>query len=143
MKHAEATGEHILLLRSDCIYLRKRKYADDYNTVLAESERYLVKRQNEEAQLLFKQESRHSVCVGDHYGDVTCAAISPDEKWCVTGGAGLIIYRLAEPFESYTYDKDTLQWVEFGRGPDQVNYIERIQSISNLDVQVRNEDCGT
>ncbi len=45
--------------------------------------------------------------------------IDKNEKYCVTVGCGIIVYRLSEPFEEYMYDKDAMQWMS-------VEYAEEI-----------------
>ena len=132
-----------IAVRSDVIYPRKSKYAENMNIILAKSEDYSVKRQCEEAQLIFNFQERRSICVGDHYGDVQCASISPNQRWCVTCGAGIIIYHLIEPFQSYEYDQQTTQWYEYGRDPNETDYIERILSINDEEVAVVNFDGET
>jgi hypothetical protein len=56
--------------------------------------------------------------VGDHYGDVTGAAVDDAERWCVTVGCGVIVYKLAEPWLEYNYDLETDQWWEMYREPE-------------------------
>lgn len=47
------------------------------------------------------QATEKVVIIGDIYGDVDIALISPDEKYCVMAGCGIIVYYLKEPFENY------------------------------------------
>lgn len=136
----EEVEPKVISIHSDQIYLRMHKIPDDYNTIIVESEHYIIRRQYEEANLLFKTVSRNSICIGDHYGDVSCAAINPNEEWCITCGAGIIFYHLIEPFETYTYGHVTSQWREYGRDPDDVDYIKCISEITNEGVTVLNED---
>lgn len=66
----------------------------DSKRVLAETANYVLRHEYEYCTLLHKP-SGQEVYVGDHYGDPGCGLISPDETWCVTGGAGVILYHLS------------------------------------------------
>jgi len=71
-----------------------------------------------EVALLERRGSDDSLCVDDHYGNVTCGVIAPDQSWCATGGCGVIVYYLRPPWEPYDYDRQTNQWFELERDPD-------------------------
>lgn len=73
--------------------------------------------------------------VGDFYGSVECGYIDWNEKWCITGGNGLIIYNLLEPFESYQYNQTTPQWKELWRN-DKDWYVETIYQIDDETVRL-------
>jgi hypothetical protein len=82
------------------------------------------------------------VVIGDFYGDPTCAMISSDENWCAIGGAGLIIYHLKNPFEPYQYDRQTSQWIEFGRNSDNIWRIESLNEISETQLIFATDPYG-
>jgi hypothetical protein len=83
---------------------------------LAESENYRVTSEYEYVTLNFKNDALNkSICIGDFYGDPTCAIISRDEKYVAMAGCGIIIYKLIEPFENFEYDKTTSQYSELFR----------------------------
>lgn len=83
---------------------------------LAESEHFKVTAEYETVYLQFKMHpGRRRIIIGDFYGDPQCAIISCDEKYVAIAGAGLIIYRLQEPFDSYQYETSSRQYAEFFR----------------------------
>ena len=82
--------------------------------LLAQSKNYKLYCAYEEAQLEGPAIDGHIV-VGDFYGDVECACIDQQERWCITGGNGVVIYQLKAPFEDYCYDCKTDQWKELRR----------------------------
>ena len=85
--------------------------------LLAQSKNYKLFCAYEEAQLEGAHIDGH-IIVGDFYGNVECACIDQNEKWCVTGGNGLIIYQLKAPFIEYRYNYKTEQWKELWRSDD-------------------------
>lgn len=96
---------------------------------LTESKSYKVSHEYEV--VILERVQGADVVIGDFIGDPTCAVISPSEKWCAIGGAGLIIYFLKEPFEPYKYDHSTKQWIEFGRESDDTWWIESLTATSD------------
>ena len=85
--------------------------------LLTQSEHFKLYAIYEEAQLEGPSIDGHIV-VGDFYGNVACACIDQRERWCITAGSGLIIYRLTTPFEGYRYNYETAQWKELWRSDD-------------------------
>ena len=81
-----------------------------------------------------------NVCIGDFYGDPSCACIDTNRKWCVVGGKGLIVYYLKEPFESYQYDTETSQWKELFRDPEATIWVEEITQLDEETVKFITED---
>jgi hypothetical protein len=79
-----------------------------------------------------------AVNVGDFYGHVVAAAFDPKERWCVMVGAGLIAYRLSEPFNAYGYPStgrrrhrgelpdEVNQWWEWDRYPPEVKWLSSV-----------------
>lgn len=105
------------------LYFRRDKMSfDEYNSTIAESDHYAVVREYEDCYLMFKDMSRRSVSIGDFYGDAEFALIDRNERFVVMGGYGIIIYFLHEPWDIYTYDKKTPQWIELGRGETEMYY---------------------
>ena len=94
--------------------------------LLAESSNYYISGECESAYLYRKKDDSRVCLVGDHYGDPAGAVISPDEKFCVTFGCGVIVYLLREPYADYAYDVSSPSWYEFGRGPEDVSWIESV-----------------
>ena len=99
--------------------------------ILAESEHYYIKGEYEDASLFRKSDSKRIASVGDFYGDPMDAYIDPEERFCITIGCGIIKYNLVEPFEGYMYDRDTDQWVEVGREPDNIEWCDVIEEVTD------------
>ena len=79
--------------------------------------------------------------IGDFYGDPQIALISEDEKYCVIGGAGIIIYYLTEPFENYKYSTQSEQWKEWGRETaNGTVWVDNITAINEKVIEVETED---
>ncbi len=107
---------------------------------LAKSKSYKV---SHEYEVVFLERVHGSdVIIGDFIGDPTCAVISPSEQWCAIGGAGLVIYFLKKPFEPYTYDCSTNQWIEFGREADNTLWIENLTAISDDQLELITDQYG-
>jgi len=102
--------------------------------LLTQSKNYKLYCWYEEAYLKGKSVPQPTV-VGDFYGSVECACIDRNEKWCITGGNGIIIYYLTSPFESYQYNHTTPQWKELWRD-DKDWYPETIFQIDDDNVRL-------
>ena len=107
--------------------------------ILAESEHFYIRGDNEDASLYQKSDSKRICSVGDFYGDPAAAYISHDERFCIIVGCGLIKYNLQEPFEEYMYDTETPQWVEYGRGPENIEWCDCIEEVTDKYVLVSAE----
>jgi hypothetical protein len=92
---------------------------------LASSAHYRVLRDYEIVFLETPHRSR--VVIGDFYGDTCTALIDTNERWCLKAGCGLILYFLREPFQPYTYDTHTTQWIEWYRHPKDTWYVETLE----------------
>ncbi len=103
--------------------------------ILARSEHYFIQKEYEEAVLYLKEGSKRIACVGDHYGDPADAYIDPQERFCIVVGCGIIRYNLKEPFEDYSYDKKTTQWMETGRTGD-ILWCDHIEDVTESYVAV-------
>jgi len=97
--------------------------------IMAESQNYILKGEYEEAVLYRKSDNARIAVVGDFYGDPNAGIIDGDERYCLTVGCGVIVYRLQAPFENYMYDTDTTQWYEFGRDPKSIDWIDEVRQI--------------
>ncbi len=97
---------------------------------LAQSSRFRV--WNEYEATYLRHPTGSDTVIGDFYGDPKCALIDQNEQWCVVGGAGLIVYRLQPPFDTYHYFTDSPQWSELGRSQH--------DAVSVLGIQQRDED---
>ena len=107
---------------------------------LAESKNYYIKGYYEDANLHRKFDDKLICCVGSFYGETEDAVIDKNEKFCVTVGCGVIVYRLKEPFRGYSYDKITDQWYEFGRGPENIYWAMKVRQISDDEVEIIDEE---
>ena len=108
-----------ITITADILYLcEKKDKFDSHDVVLAESEHYVVLRQYEECYLVFKDRSRKSISIGDFYGDPEFALFDKNEKFVVMGGCGIIVYFLEKPWQFYSYNTESSQWVEISRDGD-------------------------
>lgn len=86
---------------------------------LAESENYRVSSEYETVFLTRKsaplRASSRDIYIGDFYGDPCAAVIDAAERFVISVGCGLIVYRLAEPFTPYSYGAPNAQWIELFR----------------------------
>ncbi len=125
------------------LYFRREKWPfDNYNSTIAESENYAVVRECEDCYLMFKNMSRRSVSIGDFYGDAQFALIDKNERFVVMGGCGIIIYFLHDPWDLYSYNKKTDQWLELGRGESDM-YYDAVKQISDTVIEITDADGGT
>ena len=103
---------------------------------LAESENFKVVSEHENVDLYFKNNTRKTICIGDFYGDPSCAIISRDEKYAVSAGCGLIIYLLKNPYEEFQYNNHCVQYTEVFRDPKNIWWIDALyQSEQDLDLK--------
>ena len=85
--------------------------------LLAHSKNYKLFGAYEEAQLEGEGITGHIV-VGDFYGSADCGCIDYAERWCVSGGNGIVIYQISPPFEEYQFGHNTPQWKELWRSDE-------------------------
>jgi len=111
--------------------------------IIAESKNYVIKGTYETATLVRKSDGSEITSVGDFYGNPADGIIDLNERYCVTVGCGVIVYKLREPFEDYMYNTITDQWYEFGRGPENIEWIEEVKQISDDEVELTDEDGNT
>jgi hypothetical protein len=108
--------------------------------VLAESNSYQILNEYESVLLRVKETSQ-LINIGDFYGDPQVALISDDEKYCVMGGAGVIVYYLTEPFEIYRYNAQSKQWKEWGREDESSTmWVNNITALDNNRIEIEIED---
>ncbi|MBQ6304276.1 MAG: hypothetical protein IJK83_09635 [Clostridiales bacterium] len=115
------------------------KALDIKERLLAESKNYYLTGSSEEVNLYRKSDDKHLACVGDFYGDPNDALIDQDERFCISVGCGYILYRLNEPFQSYQYDVESCQWTEEGRGPDNIDWYDKVEQISSNELVLTDE----
>lgn len=110
---------------------------------LAKSKNYRLLGDYEHAMLRFNDGSRGDRYIGDFYGDVQCALFSKDEKLCIMGGCGIIIYFLKEPFSEYSYHSENgSQWKEYGRNKNRIIWVEDLHLIDNGNVLIVVDKAG-
>ena len=119
------------------VNMKKFEHGDK---LLAESENYYIIGSYEEVQLYRKSDDKYLASVGHFYGDAEAVIIDKNEKYCVSVGCGVIVYRLKEPFKGYMYDRKTDQWYEFGRGPENIDWIKDVNQISDDEVELTDWD---
>lgn len=114
--------------------------SNETGCIIAESKNYIIKGTYEDASLIRKSDGSRIAWVGDFYGNPADGIIDKNERYCVTVGCGVIVYKLREPFEDYMYDTVTDQWYEFGRGPENTEWIEEVDQISDNEVEITDEE---
>lgn len=102
--------------------------------LLAHSKNFKLYGAYEEAQLEGFGIEKH-VVVGDFYGDVVCGCIDYQERWCISGGNGIVIYNLTIPLRPYKYKSKESSWAELWRD-DQVWYPEAIYQVEDEMVRI-------
>ena len=93
--------------------------------ILTRSENFIITNEWETAYLI-RLKDNHKIIIGEFYGDPTCAFIQENEKYCIIGGYGFIIYYIREPFIPYESNIKTDQWIEFYREKNNELWIESI-----------------
>ena len=134
--------QEIKIVAEELYFRRDKMPFDNYNCTIAESDHYAVVREYEDCYLMFKDMSRRSVSIGDFYGDAEFALIDRNERFVVMGGCGIIIYFLHEPWDMYTYDKKTPQWIELGRGESDM-YYDAVNQIGDTLLEITDADGNT
>ena len=127
------------------IHLQRDKYSQYWDGnpngwTIAESEHYMLRGEYEAAILYSKETGKRITCVGDFYGEPDAGIIDINEKFCITVGCGVIVYRLQPPFEEYKYDTEMKQWYEFGRESENTDWVEDVKQISDADVELLDAD---
>lgn len=110
---------------------------------IAESENYILRGEYEGAELIQKSDGKRITSVGDFYGEPIAGIIDKNEKYCVTVGCGVIVYKLIEPFEEYMYNRNTKQWFEFGRGPENIEWTNSVKQVSDNEIELTDADGET
>jgi hypothetical protein len=83
--------------------------------------------------------SRRPVSVGNFYGDAEFALIDRNERFVVTGGCGIVIYFLREPWDDYFINKKTDQWIKLGIGDADI-YYDAVRQISDTVIEITDAD---
>lgn len=109
---------------------------DSSGWTIAESENYIIRGDYESSKLYRKSDGKRVAGIGHFYGDPEAGIIDKNEKFCVVVGCGVIVYRLKEPFLEYDYDKESEQWYEFGRGPEDIDWIDEVRQIGDTTVEL-------
>lgn len=105
-----------MVLQVEDIIKHVKEWAENMIKI-TESTHYEVFKEYEQVFLNIKQ-INEKVLIGDFYGEVQKAIITPEEKYCVMIGCGVIIYLLKMPFKPYEYDTLNEQWREWQRNGD-------------------------
>lgn len=127
--HIGVAGDFKNIRTENCWFDLHVLCEDRISDIIAESEHYYILRSFEDASIYRKPDSKHITCVGDFYGDPEDAYIDPEEKFCITIGCGIIKYNLCEPFEGYSYNRNTPQWIEIGREGD-IEWCDHIDEVT-------------
>jgi hypothetical protein len=111
---------------------------------MAESNNYIILNEYEKVFLKLKYTSQ-LILIGEFYGDPDVALISDNEKYCVVGGEGVIIYYLRSPFEEFsTKHKESRQWKTWGRDTnEETMWVSEINQIDNEHIRIKLENSKT
>lgn len=109
--------------------------------ILAESRNYKVVSEYETVTLINKTTGA-AVNIGDFYGDPEGAVIDINERFATIYGCGLIVYFIREPYERYSYNKETSQWFEIGRN-EPVLWINDVIPINQDSLKLFLDDGST
>ena len=109
--------------------------------IMAESRNYQIVNSYETVYLKRKGTDQ-KIIIGDFYGDPELAVISPDERYCVMAGAGIIIYYLKKPFTQYRYNvQNSPQWKEWGReDAENTIYVPNVSLLDDDRIEVETEE---
>lgn len=109
--------------------------------ILNESRNYIVTHAYETVYLISK--CNHSkIIIGDFYGEPNGATIDTDERFVVMYGCGIILYFLQPPFQEYSYETNTSQWLEWGR-IDPIMWVDKVILLDNHKMKVIFENGQT
>ncbi len=97
--------------------------------ILARNSRYSVSHEYET--VFLDRPDGATTIIGDFYGNPEAAIIDWKNRWCAVAGAGLILYRLREPFLPYEYNRETEQWWEAHRTEPNLWFIEALYQVED------------
>lgn len=109
--------------------------------ILDESKNYIVTHTYETVYLTSKWNDS-KIIIGDLYGEPNGAIIDAEECFAVMYGCGIILYFLQPPFQEYSYETNTSQWLEWGR-IEPIMWVDEVVLLDNNRMKVILENGQT
>lgn len=109
--------------------------------ILDESKNYIVTYTYETVYLISKW-NHSKIIIGDFYGEPNGAIIDADKCFVVVYGCGIILYFLQPPFQEYSYETNTSQWLEWGR-IEPIMWVDKVVPLDNNRMKVILENGQT
>lgn len=109
--------------------------------ILDESKNYIVTHTYETVYLINKF-NYSKIIIGDFYGEPNGAIIDADECFVVVYGCGVILYFLQPPFQEYSYETNTSQWLEWGRIKP-IMWVDKVVPLDNNRMKIILENGQT
>jgi hypothetical protein len=72
---------------------------------------------------------RDPLTIGTHYDEPRAFEVAGNGLWCASGGCGVVIYNLRDPYEPFTSGVESDQWWEIGREEDDTWPVDRLRLI--------------
>jgi hypothetical protein len=72
---------------------------------------------------------RDPLSIGTHYEEPRSVKVSPNSRWCASGGCGVVVYHLHDPYRPFSSGVETDQWWEIGRDEDDPWLVDRLRVI--------------
>jgi hypothetical protein len=72
---------------------------------------------------------RDPLAIGTHYDEPKAFEVARNGLWFASGGCGVVIYNLREPYEPFSSEVESEQWWEIGRDEDDPWPVDRLRLI--------------
>jgi len=79
---------------------------------------------------------RDPLSIGTHYDEPRAIALAPNGLWCASGGCGVIIYHLCNPYHPFIDGVESDQWWEIGRDEDEPWLVDRLRVVGDERLRV-------
>jgi hypothetical protein len=70
---------------------------------------------------------RDPLSVGTHYDEPRAVVAAPSGLWCASGGCGVVVYHLRDPYRPFASGVESEQWWEIGRDEDDPWPVDRLR----------------
>jgi len=74
---------------------------------------------------------RDALTIGTHYEEPRAFVVVRNGLWCASGGCGVVIYHLRDPYEPFRSGVESDQWWEIGRDEDDPWPVDRLRAVGN------------
>ena len=99
---------------------------DDFPVILATRDYVIV---HDWRDILLCSPNRDPLSVGTHYEEPRAFEVAPNGLWCASGGCGVVIYHLRNPYRPFCGGVECDQWWEIGRDEDDPWFVDRLRII--------------